>query len=388
MLVGTNHLFCYMKSINEQILAGIEKAQRIVIVFNRDWSGDSVASALALRSWLEKLGKTVDIAAEKPTAVSPYSFLPGFALIKGQLDNLRKFIISLDITNAQVKEIEYQVEGNKLDFIISPKNGFFTNNDISSRQSGFTYDLIITLNAPDLESLGTIYDRDTEFFFETTIINIDHNPANDNYGQINHINVNAVATAELLYEFFKGKDQKLDPDVATCLLAGLIAETKSFKTANVTPRTLTIASELIGDEARREEIINALYRSRQLHVLKLWGSILMGLKSTFDNRLVWSIIHNEDFVATNTKPENLSDIVDELIVSLPSAQVIILVYEIDNQVRAVLHSVKNLDALYLAQPWPVTGTRAMAQISLTKEITIATEELVSAVEEKMRRLQS
>jgi phosphoesterase RecJ-like protein len=377
-----------MKNLNEQIVTAIEKAQRIVIVFNRDWQGDAVASALALKLWLEKIGKIADIAAEKPSSVSSYAFLPSFASIKAQLNNLRKFIISLDITNTEVKEIEYKVEGSKLDFIISPKNGFFKHEDISSRQSGFTYDLIITLNAPDFESLGSIYDHDTEILFETTVINIDHEAANDNYGQINHVNINAVATAEILYELFQSKKDSINADIATCLLAGLIAETKSFKTANVSPRTLTIASDLIGLEGRREEIINALYRSRQLNVLKLWGSVLMGLKSDYDNRLVWSMIRGEDFVATETKPEDLSDVIDELIVSLPSAQVIVLAYETNNKVEVLVQSVKNLDALYVSQPWPVVGTRTTARVSLSKPLVEGTREFVNSVEEKMRRLQS
>jgi len=382
-----------MKTTPEQILEAINNAKHILITFNRAWPGDAVASALAMRLWLLKLGKTADIAAEKPSNTSSYSFLPGFALIKPQLDNLRKFIISLDISNAEVAQIEYQVDNNKLDFIVSPKNGFFAPKDISSRSSGFKYDLVITLSTPDFESLGTLYDHDTEFFFDTTVINIDHQASNDNYGQINLVTINAVATAEILYELFKESKTELDADIATCLLAGLISETKSFKTANVTPRTLTIASALISKDGRREEIINALYRSRQMNVLKLWGSALMNLQSAFDNRIIWSTIKPEDFIATETKPSDLHDVVDELIVSMPQAQVIVLGYETTNEagaseIRAVVHSVKNFDALYLVQPAKADGTRANATIVLATPLLGSIEALVASIEAKMRRLES
>ncbi len=382
-----------MKTIEQQILETIEKSEHILIVFNRTWSGDAVASALALRLWLLQNGKKVDVAASEPTAVSPYAFLPGFDFIKASLDNLRKFVISLNISNATVGQIEYQLDKAKLDFIISPKEGFFTNKDISSRSSGFAYDLIITLDTPDLESLGEIYDRDTQFFFETTLINIDHQASNDNYGQINLVNVNAVAAAEILYGLFQSKGTKLDAEIATCLLAALISETKSFKTANVTPKTLAIAADLIVHEARREEIINALYRSRHINVLKLWGSVLMNLQSAFDNRIVWSMIHAADFKATETKPENLDDVIDELIVSMPQAQVIVLVYEIASadgtkELRALIHSVKNFDVLYLVQPLKAKGTRASATVSLSDGLPLAAEELIARIEEKMRRLET
>jgi nanoRNase/pAp phosphatase (c-di-AMP/oligoRNAs hydrolase) len=382
-----------MKTIEEQIFETVTKAQNVLIVFNRDWSGDAVASALALRLWLAKMNKKADIVAEKPTSISPYSFLPGFSFIKPTLENLRKFIISLDISSAEVNEIEYKIEGNVLDFIISPKNGFFKNEDISSRTSGFKYDLVISLSTPDFESLGSIYDFDTQFFFETTVINIDHQASNDNYGQINFINVNAVATAEILYNIFEKKPDSINADIATCLLTGLISETKSFKTANVTPRTLTIASQLIALEGRREEIINALYRSRQLNVLKLWGLVLTNLQSTFNNRIIWSIIKNEDFVATETKPENLSDIIDELIVSMPQAQIIVLAYETElenglKETKALIYSIKNIDAMYLAQPLIADGTRNSAIVSLTEALPEGAQKLITDIEEKVRRLEA
>lgn len=378
-----------MKTTEQQIFEAIENAKKILIVFDRNWTGDAVASALAFRLWLEKNNKEVEIAAEKPLASSVYSFLPGFSLIKPELDNLRKFIISLNITNAKVSQIEYQVDDAKLDFIISPKDGWFKHEDISSRSSGFKHDLIISLGTPDFESLGTIYDHDTEFFFQTTVINIDHRAANDNYGQINLVNVNAVATAEILYNLFEQRDTEIDSDIATCLLAGLITATKSFKTANITPRTLTIASELINRDGRREEIINALYRSRQLNVLKLWGIVLTNLRSTLDNKIIWSTIKKEDFIATVTKPENLSEVIEELIVNMPQAQVIVLSYEEnDNKSQAIIHSVKNLDALYLAQPFEVSGTKASALASFDIPLIEANEKLINSIEEKIKRLES
>ncbi|MCX6792520.1 MAG: hypothetical protein NTY12_00675 [Candidatus Falkowbacteria bacterium] len=383
-----------MKTNEQQIFETIDKAKRILIVFGRNWSGDAVASALALRLWLGKNNKEVEVAAEKPTASSSYSFLPGFSLIKPDLENLRKFIISLNISNAKVSQIEYQVDEAKLDFIISPKDGFFKNQDISSHSSGFKYDLIISLATADFESLGSIYDHDTEFFFETTVINIDNQAANDNYGQINLVNVNAVATAEILYSLFEQKDIKLDGDIATCLLTGLITATKSFKTANITPRTLNIASELISRDGRREEIINALYRSRQLNVLKLWGLVLTNLQSTLDNKVVWSTIKAEDFNTTETKPENLADVIEELIVNMPQAQVIVLSYETEQTdsevktVKAIIHSVKNIDALYLAQPFMAEGTKTSALVSFNMPLNEANENLIKSIEGKIKLLES
>lgn len=376
-----------MLSLDQQILEQVDKATRILITFGRDWKGDNLASALALKTWLEGRGKTIDIVAEKPNTASAFSFLPGYALISHELDNIRRFIISLNLHNASVDQVEYRLEKQSLDFIVSPKEGFFTASDISSRSSGFRYTLIFVLGTPDLESLGSIYDRDTEFFFKTPIINIDHNPANENFGQINMVDVTAVSVSEIIYHLMTNAKVTISEDTATCLLTGLITETKSFKTANITPHALSVASRLVTMGGRREEIINSLYRSRQLNVLKLWGRVLTGLQESLHGRLVWSTIHTNDFTETHTEAYHLSDIIDELIINMPKAQLIILLYEDKTETKAIVHSVRNLNALELTTSFNSKGTRNLATLSIPKQLTEATQNLISHVEEKIKKIE-
>ncbi len=378
-----------MLSIDQQIIEQVDKATRILITFGKDWFGDSVSSSLALKTWLEGRGKTVDIVAEKPSTNSPYTFLPGYALISHQLDNIRRFIISLNVGNASVDQVEYRLENQKLNFIVSPKSGSFTAADISSHSSGFRYNLIFVLGTPDLESLGTIYNQDTDFFFKTPIVNIDHNPANENFGQINVVNVKAVSVTEILYDLFTISDnEKITEDIATCLLAGLITETKSFKTPHITPHALTVASKLVTMGGRREEIINALYRSRQLNVLKLWGRVLTGLKESLGGRLVWSIVKAADFSETMTNPNNLTDIIDELIINMPNAQIIVLIYEEGSTTKAIVHSVRNLNALELTEVFSSTGTRNLANTTFNKPLAEASSLLIAELENKIANLKA
>ena len=246
-----------MLTQDQQIFEQIKKAKNILIVFKKVWSGDSVGSGLAMYLFLKKIGKDVEIAAEKFDQGNLYSFLPAYSEIKNSIENLRQFIISLDITDTKVNQIKYKVEEDTLNFIISPKDGFFSEEDISSRSSGFKYDLIISLDAPDMEALGKIYDNDTEFFYHTPIINIDCHSNNEEYGQINLIELTAVSTSEILFNLFdKYSREAIDENIATCLLAGMIAETRSFKTPNVTPNALSTAAQLVTMGARRDEIVN------------------------------------------------------------------------------------------------------------------------------------
>jgi len=395
-----------MLNQEQQIFEQIKKAQNILITFSKSWNGDSVASSLAFFLLLKKMGKNVDIVAEEPVTEniilkSPtkvFSFLPSFHEIKPALENLRKFIISLDITNSKVSQIKYKMEENALNFIISPKDGFFTADDISSSSSGFKYDLIICLDTPDLESLGKIYDNDTEFFYKTTIINIDHHSDNEEFGQINLIDLNAVATGEILFNLFQNYSRDLiDEDTATCLLAGIIAKTKSFKTSNITPQTLSITSQLIALGARRDEITGRLYRSRDLNVLKLWGLVLARLKSTSENKLVWSIITQDDFTQTETSEEDLNDVIEELIVNIPQARVITLIYEkINNtqeeneitecQTNVAVFSVKSINAFDLLKDFNPQGSKRLAHAILPKSGEEAETIVIETIKNQMEKL--
>lgn len=388
----------FMLTQEQQIFEQIKKASNILITFKKTWSGDAVASALAMYLLLKKMDKQVEVVAEKFSLDKLYSFLPGYTEIKNSLLNLRKFIISLDIANTKVSQIKYKQEESKLNFIISPKDGFFTESDITSGASGFKYDLIIVLGTPDLESLGRIYNNDTEFFYQTPIINIDHNSTNEEFGQINFIELTAVSTSEIVFSLFEsfGRDL-IDENIATCLLTGLIAETKSFKTNNVTPRALMAASALMSLDARREEIVNNLYRSKSLNVLKLWGRVLARLSSALDNKLVWSTLSAADFLKTSSTEKDLTDVIDELIISIPQAKVIAIIYENQvektpppaqpsSQVNLLLYTIKNIDSLSLAKEFNPSGTKSLSRAVINLPIAEAEKSIITALEEKLNKL--
>jgi len=387
-----------MLTQEQQIFEQIKKASDILITFKKTWNGDSVASALALFSFLKKMDKNVEIVAEKFSLDRLYSFLPDYNEIKHELDNLRKFIISLDITNTKVSQIKYKQEENQLNFIISPQDGFFSASDITSGASGFKYDLIIAVDSPDLESLGRIYDNDTEFFYQTPIINIDHSSTNESYGQINFIELTAVSTSEIIFSLFESFGRELmDENIATCLLTGMIAETKSFKTNNVTPRALLTASQLMSLGARREEIVNFLYRSKSINVLKLWGRVLARLSSSLENKLVWSTLSAADFIKTDSTENDLTDVIDELIVSIPQAKVIDIIYENKSieekpenepikKTNLLLYTIKNIDSLSLIKEFNPIGTKSLARAIINLPIIEAEKTVIDAIQDKLNKL--
>lgn len=380
-----------MLNQKQQISEQLKKAQDILITFRKTWNGDSVASALALYLFLKKIGKNVEVAAEKFTPNEPMSFLPAHAEIKPIIENLRKFIISLDVSQKKISQIKYKTDKDVLSFIVSVKNGAFTHADVSSHSDNFKYDLLIVVDTPDLESLGKIYDENTDLFYRVPVINIDHHANNEEFGQINYVELTSVSTTEILFSLFNNHSpDSLDEDIATCLLAGMISKTRSFKTPNITPQALTAAAQLISLGARREQIVNSLYRSRPINVLKLWGRVLSRLASSLGEKLVWSSITHLDFVKTGSSETDLNEVIEELILNMPLVKTIVIFYEkiINGEIVTIclLQATTNIDAMMLLKEYAPKGTKTIAEAIIKKPIQEAEKEIIALIQGKLERI--
>ncbi|NUM25606.1 MAG: hypothetical protein HUU49_03210 [Candidatus Buchananbacteria bacterium] len=361
----------------QQVHETIKRSHHILIVCKKDYSADAIASALALGLVLKKQNKLVDIVCDGFSVPNNLDFLPNIKDIKPHITGLEKFIISLNLKKNAVDEFSYNIENDRLNIYVTPKAGSFHKNDVEATSSGYKYDAIFTIDAPDFDSLGNIYQNFTEFFYDTTIVNIDHSAENEQYGQINLTNPNAVAGSEIIFRLIKTIDQNLlDKDIATCLLTGMIAETKSFKTVTVTPKTLEIASQLLGLEADRDLIIKKLYRSRNLPTLNLWGRVLARLKSRNGNTLVWSLLTDNDFIEAGANPNDLSDVVEELISFVPGVEIVVLIYQFNGAVNVLVNTLKNHNALYLTNNFNPTGSKSIAAFELPQKTLQEAEQVV------------
>lgn len=385
-----------MLNQKEQIFEQIKKAKNILVTFSASWNGDNLGSALALYLFLKKIGKKADIVSSKNeggltsgSKTKAFSFLPAFNDIKRTIRDLNKFIISLNTASTKIKGVKYRLENDSLKFIVSAKKGNFSAQDVKIESEDAKYDLIIALDTADLDSLGAIFTENTQFFYETPIINIDHHSGNEEYGSINLIQINAVSTSEILFSLLSAwPEVKLDADIATCLLNGIISKTKNFKTANITPDALAATSSLISREARREEIVNKLYRSRNINVLKLWGLVLSRLTGVHGNQVIWSIVTANDFIKTGSDKSDLNDIMDELMANIPEAKIIIIFYETVEpngtlSGNFLAHSPKNINLLDLMKDHGPRGDEKLVEIETKKKLEEIKEEIIGLLDKKI-----
>ncbi len=362
----------------EQAYALLKRSSRVLITFPSDQASVAVGSALALMQALENLGKRVDVVSAGFSLPGTLRFLPQSRRVTSEAGGLRKFIVSMNLGQAGLKDLSYTVENDKLEIYLTPQNGSFQTSDLTTRSSDFAYDLIITLDAPDLASLGELFHANTEFFYQTTILNFDHAPANEHFGQVNLVDLNAAATADVVFKFLMGLDASLvNADVATCLYASLSAATRSFTTPRVAPDTLSAAARLVNMGGRREEVVTHLIRTKKLPTLRLWGRALARLKGDRGRGLVWSVLQPEDFIKSGATEEELPGVVDDLIVNAPEAGTVVLLYEREAGRTAVLvRAAPGRRATDLLKPFNPTGDIKSARALLTDTTVLEAEKKV------------
>ena len=333
-----------MLTPNQQALDLIQKSKNILIALPESLNGDSLGSALALEATFKKLNKKVEVASAE-SAPDKLKFLPGTANLKNKLASLRDFVISIDTSQNKISRLRYETEDKILRiFLATPQK--IEQRDIRLEPGPFYYDLIITLDAPDLESLWQIFNDNAELFFNKSILNIDHKAGNEYFGEVNLIEPTAAACAEIVAGLIEKLGTLLiDEGTATSLLTGLIIKTHSWQNAKTTPQALNLASLLIIKGANQEIIIKNLYKTKPLNCLKLWGRLMGHLEFDEARQIVWLFAQSEDFIATNTSAEDLPFALEEIYDLFPLIKLGLILWPDENDSTNILAQSKQTEQL-------------------------------------------
>ena len=165
---------------SQEILEKIKSAKKILIKLHEGPDGDSLASCVAMKYLIER-----DFGI-KVVIISP--------------DNLAEQLNSFDF----VKEIEFgkglaDYDLNEFDVVLFLDHGafsYFGKNDIVVPKG--------------------------------SLMNIDHHPTNDYYGDLNYVNSKRPSTCSVLLDLFKEWKINFDKELATRLLIGIYTDSGEF----------------------------------------------------------------------------------------------------------------------------------------------------------------
>lgn len=319
-----------LSSSIEQAALRIRDSKTIAVVFPDAPSIEVIGSAAAFIKGLKRLGKIVSVF--RP----PLPLLPGLAPWSGLNDEseiLREFIISFDLSRSPVRELKYERDQNRLDIVLSPTGSRIKREDVEFRYGGLSYDLAVTMGVPAIEAASASIALAPEILHEKPVLNIDANPANRGYGEINLIAENSGGSPrptipQIVWNLLGELDVRPNaPEDATALLSALSASTKNFHPAHAGAEAFLTAGELI--KAGADGVIARQYSAAHepLKEKQLAGRALA--RSRFDekNRTLWSVLTREDFAKTSADASGALKALNRLVELVPNAKRSVLLYQ-------------------------------------------------------------
>lgn len=374
----------------QQALERIKSANNILLLTHDRPDGDALGSLLALTHALKKMGKTVTaIVNETPPAF--FSFLPEIETLTTEPPLKGDFLISVSTEATGDIKLAYKKDDatNRLLIMITPDHGRIHHDAVRFEPSSYNVDLIVALDCSNVDRFGEFYNQHTNLFYETPMVNIDHHPDNDLFGAVNWVDVTATSTAEILVSFLEalGRDTSLiDPVVATQLLTGIITDTGSFKHPNTTPKSLTVAAQLVAAGAKQQEIIHYLYKVKPIATLKLWGRALANIKEDRDLRVIWTMVSQADCNETGADEADAKGVLDELLSTADGVAFVFFLRETDHGIRVSFRSIdKSVPVAEIARALGGGGHETAAAAMLESSLYEAEEKVLDGVREFWRK---
>ncbi len=206
----------------------------VTIIPHRKPDADALGSCLALNLFLKKKGHHVNV-------ISPTDYPSFLTWMKGNNE-----VINFENNNKK-KPVQKLIESCDLIFCL----------DFSSLDR--------------IGDLGTLV-RDSK----AKIILIDHHRGKEDFADYEVWDIEAAATAELLFQFFVdlGEKKLIDKETAECIYAGIMTDTGSFKFPSTSKKTHLIAAEIKAIGVNTSKIHTLVYDNNSENRLKLLGYAL------------------------------------------------------------------------------------------------------------------
>lgn len=140
------------------------------------------------------------------------------------------------------------------------------------------------------------------------VVVFDHHPSNHGFGTISVIDPTVAATAVLAEQLIYRLGGSLDRDIATCLYAGLVTDTGSFRHSSTTPAVHQMAARLVATGLRTDEIARELWDRSPFGYLKVLAAALD--RAVLEGDLVWTYVTHVDRAAYGLPYDEVEGIID------------------------------------------------------------------------------
>lgn len=311
------------KEILQKIKKELKGAETALVATHIDPDGDAIGSALSLAMLLEKLGIAATIYSQDGIP-RVYCFLPWTERVKN------KIVL------------------------------------------GSHFDLVFTVDSSDLSRVGNKINLRE---LAPKLINIDHHPDNDLFGNVNYVE-KISSVAEQIYHLAKHLKIKIDRKLAECLYVAMITDTGNFRYENTSRGTFLMAAELLEEGVDTHEITTRIYDTKSIPSIKIFALALAGLQFSKDRKVAWSVISEEMMRKASAKGEDLIGLVDE-IRSIEKVEVAILFREDKDKIKINFRSKHKVNVSEIAKHFGGGGHLKAAGVIIEGSLEKAKDQVIA-----------
>ncbi len=303
-----------------EVLRNIEKRNRFVVTSHVRPDGDAVGSVLACSMLLRKMGKKAEVVLSD--GVPPiYRQLP-------EADSVIK---------------------------------------ASTINGGYEAAIVLECDSVERTRLAGL-----ERHF---LINIDHHATFVPFANINWIEPDACATAELIFKLAREAHVTICPDMATCLYTAVLTDTGAFSFFGTDERTFVVAKELVHCGANPVHIAQSVYYSQPEGKMRLLGVALSALHR--DGNLVWMAVTRDQMERCGAGDEDTEGLVNYALAIVGVEVAIFFREQADGRWRASLRSKGNLNVAKVAERFGGGGHTCASGCNIDGPLSVASERILA-----------
>ncbi len=213
--------------------------------------------------------------------------------------------------------------------------------------AGWKPDVTVIVDCAQRSRVG---ERFPEEGWGETVICFDHHKTFDaNVADILVRDIEAAATAELVYELARTCEVELTVELAKPLYCALLTDTGSFRYGKTRPATMERGAALLRAGVDAWDVASQIYESEPIERMRLMSEVLNTLDIAADGKLATIVITDEMFERTGANPDMTDGLVN-LARAVRGVEVAAqLVQQTDGTFRIGMRSRGNIDVASVAE---------------------------------------
>lgn len=212
---------------------------------------------------------------------------------------------------------------------------------------------------------------------------IDHHPGGCDGVDFQIIDVHRIATAEILFDYFKTNNIQIDKTMALALYTGILSDSGSFRFEGTSAFTLQMAGELAQSGIDPAWVFRQVFENSNKRQLRFWGHVLSNLQS--EGMIDWAVVTAETLKRFGVQVEELNGLID-IIRRDASANVFVMFVE--NGQKEVMVGLRSRDGVNvgtIAKQFGGGGHFHASGFSSSKPIETVVRETLAAIKEKNQK---